>query len=165
MESQLVIIISDTESDESKSENIEPEKSIDCIKKSRKVSVPRHESPFFCYLLSNARKNTYIGKTNDLHRRLRQHNGEICGGAKATAPEKKRPWHHVLYVKGFPDETQALSFEWHWRHPKKSRILGPISRKNKWVYGIHARVELAKALMERDKFKDMNLEIVYCDYI
>jgi putative endonuclease len=37
------------------------------------------------YLLINTNSNkTYIGITNNITRRIRQHNNEICGGAKYT---------------------------------------------------------------------------------
>ncbi|WXU00014.1 MAG: hypothetical protein Ctma_0719 [Catillopecten margaritatus gill symbiont] len=36
------------------------------------------------YLLQCANNTLYCGVTNDLKRRLRQHNGEIIGGAKYT---------------------------------------------------------------------------------
>lgn len=37
------------------------------------------------YLLINTNNNkTYIGITNNINRRVRQHNNELCGGAKYT---------------------------------------------------------------------------------
>jgi len=36
------------------------------------------------YLLKCANNSLYCGITNDMARRLRQHNGEIQGGAKYT---------------------------------------------------------------------------------
>jgi putative endonuclease len=40
---------------------------------------------YFFYLLINTNNNrTYIGMTNNLIRRLRQHNGDLVGGAKYT---------------------------------------------------------------------------------
>ena len=37
------------------------------------------------YLLINTNNNkTYIGITNNINRRIRQHNNELCGGAKYT---------------------------------------------------------------------------------
>jgi structure-specific endonuclease subunit SLX1 len=69
----------------------------------------------FCYLLQCLNpahpRVTYIGFTVDPHRRLRQHNRNIKGGAYRT--ERKGPWDMALVVSGFPDKTAALSFEWH----------------------------------------------------
>jgi len=44
-----------------------------------------HPTNFCVYLLTHSTKNrTYVGYTNNLKRRLRQHNGEIKGGARST---------------------------------------------------------------------------------
>lgn len=48
-------------------------------------------TPWFVYVLvSSDRRRTYVGITNDLARRLSQHNGEMPGGAKST--RAGRPW-------------------------------------------------------------------------
>ena len=65
------------------------------------------------YFLQSGNKS-YIGYTVDIRRRLRQHRGEIVGGAKYTSS-----WHHrknlqlVAYISGFPTQKSALSYEWH----------------------------------------------------
>jgi predicted GIY-YIG superfamily endonuclease len=56
---------------------------------------------------------TYVGATVNPNRRLRQHNGEICGGARAT---KGRCWRRVFLVGGFTEERPALRFEWRWKY-------------------------------------------------
>lgn len=71
----------------------------------------------YCYLLYS-RNNTYIGATVDPHHRLRQHNGELVGGAKKT---KGRVWKRALYVGGFPTWNAALQFEWAWKHKGRNR--------------------------------------------
>jgi predicted GIY-YIG superfamily endonuclease len=69
---------------------------------------------WYCYLLTTPdKKYSYIGITINLNRRLRQHNGELVGGAKAT--RKSKEWYRVCYVKGFPSHVDALQFEWKWK--------------------------------------------------
>lgn len=72
-----------------------------------------------CYLIRNERGRTYVGKTNNLHRRLRQHNGELAGGAKAT--RGRGPWTLAWHVTGFTTETDVLQFEWRLHHPPARR--------------------------------------------
>jgi len=71
----------------------------------------------FVYLLQS-NNNTYVGATVDVNRRLRQHNGEIKGGAKATKRivVKGGKWTRVCYVSGFPTLQAALQFEWKWKY-------------------------------------------------
>jgi structure-specific endonuclease subunit SLX1 len=73
---------------------------------------------FFVYLLiTNNRANTYVGATIDLDRRLRQHNKEIKGGARATSSKVENGglWERVCYISGFPDWSATLQFEWRWK--------------------------------------------------
>jgi putative endonuclease len=74
------------------------------------------------YFLQNGKKS-YIGYTTDLHRRIRQHRGEITGGAKYTTSWPNRDVTKVImYISGFPTHKLALSYEWHAkRRPKKSK--------------------------------------------
>jgi len=68
------------------------------------------------YLIKSTTTNrTYIGYTVDIQKRLRQHNGELVGGAKYT--KIGRPWELVCYVTGFPDHRTALQYEWRNHHP------------------------------------------------
>lgn len=68
---------------------------------------------------------TYIGSTNDLRRRLRQHRREIVGGARATAG--RNDWDYLWYLGCSAwTHSNALSAEWHLKHPRsktRSRIL------------------------------------------
>ena len=70
---------------------------------------------YFCYLLTSVcRTRTYIGATVNLNRRLRQHNGTCKGGANAT--KMHRPWTLIFCVSGFTTWSEALKFEWRWKH-------------------------------------------------
>lgn len=93
------------------------------------------ESKWYCYILRSTnpdfKNHTYNGKTNNPKRRLRQHNGEICGGAKATS--KIKPVEIYCLIEGFETEKDALRCEWRIKHPtnKKKRpysYCGPIGR-------------------------------------
>lgn len=112
-------------------------------------SVPTHA--WYCYILRNKqarfRHLTYNGSTNDPKRRLRQHNGEICGGAKYTSG-RGGGWEIYALLTGFVDHRNALSCEWAIKHtnakPGKrpnehcgmvGRIigLGEVLRRPKWT--------------------------------
>lgn len=74
--------------------------------------------PFYVYLLLCSNECTYIGATVNLNRRLRQHNKELVGGAKATGMrvERGETWTRVAHVSGFPTWQAALQFEWRWKN-------------------------------------------------
>lgn len=89
----------------------------------------------FVYLLMCTDNATYVGATVNLDRRLRQHNGEIKGGAHATTSKvtKGKTWKRVCHVSGFPDWTATLQFEWRWKQlsRKLENSLFPIERRMK----------------------------------
>jgi len=77
-------------------------------------------SKYVCYLIASEVSNrTYIGITTDLHRRIRQHNSIIKGGAKSTAG--RGPWKYVCVISGFPNDTVTMQFEWRNHNPKIRR--------------------------------------------
>jgi structure-specific endonuclease subunit SLX1 len=81
-----------------------------------------------CYLLRSRnpsfKNHCYVGFTVDPPHRLKQHNGEILGGAFKT--HTKRPWDMTLVVFGFPTRKLALRFEWSWQHPTEAKQLKTI---------------------------------------
>ena len=102
-----------------------------------------HKSKWFCYLLVAEDGSTYVGATVDPDRRLRQHNGLIKGGARATA-RKPGAWRRMCYVKGFPDNHAALQFEWRWKSLSRKKLyagMEPVQR----------RLEALRELMELDR--------------
>ena len=94
------------------------------------------------YLLcSEISSKTYIGYTTNLIQRLRRHNGEITGGARYT--KQDRPWKCVLFVSGFKDKCDAMSFEWHAKHKKSIK-----SGKYYVVQKLKPRIENIEKLVE-----------------
>ncbi len=71
----------------------------------------------YVYLLVSTKGNTYVGATVNLDRRLRQHNKEIKGGARATGIKVAQGeiWTRAAHVSGFPDWKATLQFEWRWK--------------------------------------------------
>ena len=87
--------------------------------------------PWFVYLLVSTDGATYVGATVNVDRRLRQHNGLLKGGAKATS-RKPNSWRRHCFVQGFPDNHAALSFEWRWKRlsqKKEYKHLEPLERR------------------------------------
>lgn len=63
------------------------------------------------YLINSHNKRTYLGVTNNLKRRLRQHNKEIKGGAKYTTAFKGNGEWEVKYLVENLTKKQACSYE------------------------------------------------------
>lgn len=134
---------------------------------------------WYCYILRNKleqfKHNTYNGSTNNPMRRLRQHNEEIKGGARATHG-KGGAWEICAMLSGFPDHINALSCEWRMKCPsgkpgkresKYQRVQGRISSLNeilpleRWtnkcvVNNKDCRLKL-HILQDVVKFLDMNI--------
>lgn len=67
---------------------------------------------YVVYILINTIHNkTYVGITNNPKRRLRQHNGELVGGAKYTTSNKGNgEWLFYGFIKNL-EKRQSLSIE------------------------------------------------------
>lgn len=63
---------------------------------------------FFIYILECSDKTLYVGKTTNIAKRLRQHNGEIKGGAKYTSG--RRPV-KIRYIEKHTSLSAALKRE------------------------------------------------------
>lgn len=73
---------------------------------------------YFVYIIkgSNGKKTKYyVGSTNDLHRRIRQHNRELIGGAKATSGFK---WNYYMIIANIDSKIEALQIEWRLKHQR-----------------------------------------------
>lgn len=88
-----------------------------------------------CYIIFND-NYSYVGITNNLNRRIRQHNKFIKGGAKYTSMIKSTNntyWNYSCYVSGFKSKKDALRFEWALKHVKPKNKTGIINRINKLI--------------------------------
>lgn len=66
---------------------------------------------WYVYLLYSSKiKRTYIGATTDVARRLRQHNGEIKGGARSTSLGSGT-WQVVGYIGPFHTKSECYRWE------------------------------------------------------
>lgn len=96
------------------------------------------ESNYNVYLLKHTQHNrTYLGITNNLKRRIRQHNCEIKGGAKATSRFKGNgKWIYHLIIPKLT-KSESLSLE---------RILKNKRRKGKGKTPLERRVYLIEEM-------------------
>ena len=91
---------------------------------------------YIIYLLYNTCSNcTYVGITNNPVRRLRQHNGELVGGAKYTKFKKGDGcWKYYGWIQAKDDnileKRPALSLEKKIQiHSRKAKGKTPIERR------------------------------------
>lgn len=108
-------------------------------------------SVVYCLATVSEPTMTYIGATIDPDRRLKQHNGLLSGGARATS-RRPNDWYRVCHVIGFPTWNSALSFEWHWKHFSRKLNGPPLERR---------KIGLDKCMDWAEKTGIQGLEIVY----
>jgi putative endonuclease len=77
---------------------------------------------WYVYVLLCADHSFYCGITTNLDRRLKQHNGEIKGGAKYT---RGRGPHRIVFIKKAMNRSIASKLEYKFKR---------LSRKNKEEY-------------------------------
>lgn len=116
---------------------------------------------YCCYLLRSlsSPRSTYIGFTTDPLKRLRQHNGELCAGARRT--HARRPWEMVAVVVGFPTHVSALQFEWAWQHPRASRVARDATRGLWSGVGAGAKLRILFALLDLPPWREAALHLRY----
>ena len=117
-------------------------------------------SEYICYILKCG-NYTYNGCTNNFKRRIRQHNGEIKGGAKCTS--RRGPWNVYCIITGFENNIEALQTEWRIKRVegrKRSRkYSGPDGR----IIGLNTILKFEKFTSNSKRLvKDMQL-IIYLD--
>jgi len=107
--------------------------------------VDTEDTPTWLYLLhckalpaAGRREMAYFGKAVDPDRRLRQHRGEIVGGAKKTRGRNPTT---VLRVGPFKTHTDVLQAEWACQHPRGRRtrgrrLTGTLTHRHRWKKGM-----------------------------
>ena len=100
----------------------------------------------YCYMLYTDERQTYIGATTDPDRRLRQHNKEISGGARATGIKVSQglTWKRACYISNIPEWRSALQIEWRWKQLGRTQfknIRNPIHRR---LYSLKKLLSLEK---------------------
>ncbi|XP_010269715.1 PREDICTED: structure-specific endonuclease subunit SLX1 [Nelumbo nucifera] len=82
-------------------------------KRSSQAALRLSSWTVYLILSTNTPIKTYVGVTTDFPRRLKQHNGELKGGAKAS--RAGRPWVCACIIRGFKDQSEACEFESKWK--------------------------------------------------
>lgn len=111
----------------------------------------------YCYIIYNdIDGTTYNGYTNNIARRLDQHNGVLRGGARSTR-KRAGHWRYLAIVtaEGL-DKRTALSLEWHVRYPTNKK---PRPRA---FSGPKGRLESLPLALQNPKFSAFEFE-VYVD--
>jgi predicted GIY-YIG superfamily endonuclease len=119
---------------------------------------------WYCYILRCVNENhknlTYNGYTTNLERRLKQHNGLISGGAKATRGKK---WEYYAIITGFKSSSNALSCEWRIKKPTGQKKRPPI------YCGVNGRIKGLSKVLQLDMWTSkciiLNNECEYTLYI
>jgi predicted GIY-YIG superfamily endonuclease len=121
-------------------------------------------SDWHVYVICN-NNNTYVGATPYPNRRLRQHNGEIKGGAKYTL-SKGPGWKHICIISGFHTKIQALQFEWAVKHVKPINKGGIINRLRKLINVLNRNKWTSKSpnASEINLIMDWHMNIDFGDY-
>ena len=100
----------------------------------------------FVYLLQSLQdpRKTYIGVTNDISRRIRQHNGEIVGGARYT--RRFRPWKFYALFR-LRTRTHALQLEYRAKHRRALKSESGIAGKARKILRLAAEFPGAQRVL------------------
>ena len=106
------------------------------------------EDEWFFYLIKN-NNLTYAGVSPTPDKRLRQHNGEIKGGAKYTT-SKGPGWEHICLISGFQNKVQSMQFEWAVKHVPPRDAGGVENRIKKMLIVCNKERWTSKAPLAKD---------------
>lgn len=118
---------------------------------------------WYCYILrcidEGKRNLTYNGSTNNIYKRLRQHNGQISGGAKAT---NGKQWEVYSIIIGCVDHSHNLSLEWAIKHIEGS---GKKHVRPAKYCGVAGRIKGLSRVLLLDKWtQQCTIENKTCNY-
>lgn len=114
----------------------------------------------YCYILYNdVNQKTYNGYTVNLERRLRQHNGELSGGAKYTTRAKVQ-WKFLAIVECPEDmsKSDALALEWMIRYPTRRKP------RPAEFNGPKGRIKGLELALQYDRWKDKSFKVTYTKF-
>ncbi|KAG6433575.1 hypothetical protein SASPL_105189 [Salvia splendens] len=119
------------------------------------TSPPKNPWTVYLILSTNPPIKTYVGVTNNFSRRLKQHNGELIGGAKASTAG--RPWTCACLIQGFADKCKAYQFEAKWKSISK-KLPRKRSGKNQ------EQAENSQHLLLQHRYAALNQlrDFIYC---
>ena len=106
-----------------------------------------------CYIIYN-NNNSYVGMTNNIVRRLRQHNQIIKGGAKYTRLIGDG-WDYICFIDGFKSKIHALQFEWALKHINKKK--GILNRMDNLILLLNKKYWTKKAPCSIDYELTLNI--------
>jgi predicted GIY-YIG superfamily endonuclease len=124
------------------------------------------EEKWYCYILRNQHKpdlnRTYNGKTNDLIRRLKEHNriGAQTKGAVYTRKWGNKSWEFIAVMGYLPSDVEAQRHEWRIKKPegknRNRKYVGPSGR----IKGLNYALGLERFTSKcENAVKDMDLTI------
>ncbi len=116
------------------------------------MEVPTSENGWYCYILEtkSGPHRVYTGATNNLYRRLRQHNAEQAGGARHTrlwGPDNAK----LAILLGPMTQTAALAIE--------RRLKQKITRGG----GLRGRLKAVVQLLRQHTFRSRSVTIPHSE--
>jgi predicted GIY-YIG superfamily endonuclease len=121
-------------------------------------SISNNNNNYVCYIIYK-NNYSYVGITNNINKRIRQHNNIIKGGAKYTT-SKGSGWNYLCYIKGFKNKIDALMFEWSIKHCAPKNKYGIINRIDKLYKTLNKSYWTKKS----PNSINYNLILVWCEF-
>lgn len=78
---------------------------------------------FYVYILRTSSNTLYVGQTNNLQKRIKEHKDKNSKGAKYT---RYFPSFELVYFEKYSSRTEAMKREWQlkqWSRPKKEALI------------------------------------------